>query len=78
MSMPDRSPLLAGELACFTCGSIMKPKVVMGPRGVDHIEYECKGEKDGKLKHDAYRIDSTAMISAEMKPMRIDGTAVKL
>lgn len=73
MAMPERSPLLAGNLVCFTCGSIMKPKIVMGPRGVAHVEYECRNEK-----HDPYRLESTAMISAEMRPVRPDGTAVKL
>lgn len=73
MAMPEKSPLLFFSLACGSCGKIMEPKVVMGPRGVDHIEYECTNEK-----HDPYRIESTSMISAEMKPLRRDGTEVQL
>jgi hypothetical protein len=70
---PDRSPLLFGDRVCFTCGDLMKKKVVMGPRGVDHIEYECRNEK-----HEPYRQDSTEMGAGEMRPVRPDGTAVKM
>jgi hypothetical protein len=74
MAMPTKSPLLAPNLACAACGSIMKPKVVKGPKGVvAYIEYECR-----MSTHDPYRIESTAMECSGMQPMRADGTAVKL
>jgi hypothetical protein len=73
MGTPDRSPLLAPNVVCFTCGDVLKPKPVMGPRGVDHIEYECRNKK-----HEPYRMESTAMLQAEMRPVRPDGSAVKL
>ncbi len=70
---PDRSPLLAPNIICYSCGDVLKPKAVMGPRGVDHVEYECRNKK-----HEPYRMESTAMLQAEMRPVRPDGTAVKL
>ena len=75
---PDRSPLLAGDIVCYTCGEILHPKVVMGPRGVDHIEYQCNGLIEGKRQHEPYRVESTIMTSGEMRPVRPDGSAVKL
>jgi hypothetical protein len=71
MAMPDRSPLLAPTLACGSCGSLMKPKVVMGPRNTSHVHYECR-----HVKHDPYIIESTAMIQGEMQPAGPDGKAV--
>lgn len=74
MGMPDHAPLLAGNVVCFTCGTILKPYVVMGRRGVDHIEYECKNPSTGC----SYKVESNHMISAEMKGLRTDGSEVNL
>ena len=73
MAMPEKSPLLAQNVVCGNCGTILEPKVIMGPRGVTHVQYECRNSK-----HDPYQMDSFQMLCCEMKPIRDDGTVVKL
>lgn len=78
MSMPDLSPLVAANLVCHECGTIMKPKVVMGRKGqkqvVDHLEYVCNNPKTGCK----YKILSTLMQSGEMVALRDDGSEVRI
>lgn len=74
MSMPELSPLIAGNLVCRECGSVLKPKSVMQKRGqktiVSHLEYVCENPKTGCN----YKVKSTNMLSAEMIPLREDGS----
>ena len=78
MSIPDLSPLVAANRVCHECGTIMKPKVVMGRRGqkqiVDHLEYVCKNPKTGCN----YKVNSTLMGQEEMVALREDGSEVRI
>lgn len=78
MSMPDLSPLVAANLVCHECGTIMKPKVVMGRKGqkqiVSHLEYVCKNKETGCN----YKVQSTLMQSGEMVALRDDGSEVRI
>ena len=78
-SIPDLSPLLAANLVCHDCGTVLKPKPVMGRRGqkqvVTHLEYICKNPKTGCN----YKINSTTMAgSIEMIALREDGSEVRV
>ena len=72
------SPLVAANLICRECGTVMKPKAVMARfeqrQIVHHLEYVCKNPKTGCN----YKIDSTAMTSAEMIGLREDGSEVRI
>jgi hypothetical protein len=76
--MPELSPLVAANLVCHECGTILKPKVVMGRKGqkqvVDHLEYVCKNPKTGCN----YKVQSTIMTSMEMLALRDDGSEVRI
>jgi predicted Rdx family selenoprotein len=78
MSMPDLSPLIAHNLVCRDCGSVLKPKAIMARRGqkdfVDHLEYRCVNAKTGC----SYKIESNSMAPWEMKPLRLDGSEAKI
>ena len=51
----------------------MLKKIVMGPRGhVACIQYTCTNEK-----HDPYILTSNAMMQAEMRMLRPDGTEAR-
>jgi hypothetical protein len=56
----------------------MKMKVVMGKKGpkmvARHLEYTCRNEETGC----SYKVQSTAMSSGEMVPLRNDGSEVKV
>jgi RNase P subunit RPR2 len=78
MSIPDLSPLIAANLVCHDCGTVLKPKVIMGRRGkkevVSHLEYVCKNPKTGCN----YKISSTSMCSDMMVALRDDGSEVRI
>ncbi len=78
MSIPDLSPLVAANLVCHDCGTIMKPKVVMGRKGqksvVDHLEYVCKNPVTGCR----YKVRSFTMTNMEMVAIREDGSEVRI
>jgi RNase P subunit RPR2 len=78
MSIPELSPLVAANLVCHECGTVLKPKVVMGRRGkksvVDHLEYVCKNAKTGCN----YKVNSFEMRSSEMVALREDGSEVRI
>jgi hypothetical protein len=80
MSIPDLSPLVAANLVCHDCGTVLKPKVVFGRKGqkqvVDHLEYECRNPKTGCR----YKVLSTEMThsSAQMVALREDGSEVRI
>jgi hypothetical protein len=79
MSIPELSPLLAANLVCHKCGTLMKPKVVMGRKGkeqvVSHLEYVCINPKTGCR----YKVSSTTMAgSIEMVALREDGSEVRI
>jgi RNase P subunit RPR2 len=78
MSIPELSPLVAANLVCHECGTVMKPKVVMGRRGqkqvVSCLEYVCNNPKTGCR----YKVQSTSMTSMEMLAMREDGSEVRI
>ena len=78
MSMPELSPLVAANLVCHECGEIIKPKAVMGNRGqkkvVSHLEYRHTNKKTDCN----YVVESTTMTSMEMRPLREDGSLVKV
>ena len=74
MPTPDHSPLIANDLVCSKCGTVLKPKVVMGPRGVACIEYQCTN----KETQCAYKLARFEPVSCEMVPVRDDGSPVKL
>ena len=78
MSMPELSPLVAANLVCHECGTVLKPKVVMGRKGqkqvVDHLEYVCNNPKTGCK----YKVQSTTMTSMEMLALRDDGSEVRI
>lgn len=74
-SIPDHSPLLAPNLICHGCGVVMEPQVITGFGGVvQHLRYDHKNEETGC----SYRLETNGMVVAEMKPLREDGTEVKL
>ena len=78
MSIPDLSPLVAANFVCHECGTVLKPKVVMGRKGqkqvVDHLEYVCKNPKTGCN----YKVNSTLMGQEEMIALRDDGSEVRI
>ena len=78
MSMPELSPLIAANLVCHECGTVMKPKVVFGRKWqkqvVDHLEYVCKNPKTGCN----YKVNSTLMGQEEMIALRDDGSEVRI
>jgi RNase P subunit RPR2 len=80
MSIPDLSPLVAANLVCHSCGTVLKPKVVMGRRGqkqvVDHLEYVCKNKETGCN----YKVHSTVMTdsSSQIVALRDDGSEVRI
>jgi transcription initiation factor TFIIIB Brf1 subunit/transcription initiation factor TFIIB len=73
-TIPDHSPMILADLVCAQCGTVLKPKIIKGRRGVDHIEYQCINPEVGC----SYRIETNVMIAAEMKGVRNDGSGVKL
>lgn len=74
-TIPDHSPLLAPNLICHGCGEVMEPEVITGFGGVvQFLRYDHKNEEKGC----SYRVESNAMVVAEMKPLRDDGSEVKL
>ncbi len=46
-AIPKDSPLDASPAACSQCGSIIQPKAVMGPRGVETLRYTCENAEKG-------------------------------
>lgn len=46
-AVPQTSPLEAGDIVCSSCGRKMTMSVVMGPRVVDEIKYQCVNEETG-------------------------------
>jgi hypothetical protein len=76
MSMPELSPLIAGNLACHECGTIMEPKVIMMKKGhkqvASHLEYECRNQETGCN----YRVRTNHMTNSEMVGLREDGSEV--
>lgn len=78
MSMPVLSPLVAHNLICRDCATVMKPKAIMGRLGgkdvVDHLEYRCMNPKTGC----SYKVESNSMAPWEMKPVRADGSDAKV
>jgi hypothetical protein len=78
MSIPDLSPLVAANLVCHDCGTVLKPKVVMGRKGqktvVDHLEYSCVNPKTGCK----YKVRSFTMTNMEMVALREDGSEVRI
>ena len=78
MSIPELSPLVAANLVCHECGTILKPKVVMGRKGkkqvVSHLEYVCKNKETGCN----YKVQSSTMTSMEMVALREDGSEVRI
>ena len=74
-TIPDHSPLIASNCICSGCGDVIRPAVVKNMRGdVSHLHYEHRNKEVGC----AYSFDTNAMVNAEMKAMRPDGTEVKL
>lgn len=72
MSMPDLSPLKADALVCHKCGWYMNQKIVMGPRGVDCVEYSCQNTETGC----SYKVKSYEMLSSQMIGLREDGSEI--
>lgn len=74
-TIPDHSPLLAPDLVCHGCGEFIKPEIVQNRNGVvEFLRYTHKNPKVGC----SYQVETNAMIVGEMKPLREDGTPVKL
>lgn len=72
-AVPTTNPLEAGDLACSTCGKILKAKVKMGPSWVDYVYYECRNEEYGCN----YRVERKVPIQfATPQGIRADGTAI--
>ena len=78
MSIPELSPFIAANRICHDCGTVMKPKVVLGRKGqkqvVDHLEYVCKNKETGCN----YKVQSSTMTSMEMVALREDGSEVRI
>ena len=73
--LPDLNPILAPDLVCQGCGSVLKAKFPKaGIQKVNAVYYECRNEASGC----SYRITSNDMIHAEMKALRDDGSEVQL
>lgn len=73
--IPDHSPLLAPNVACHTCGDIIQAEVVKGFHGkVEHVRYKHFNEETGC----SYVVETNAMLIGEMKPLREDGSEIKL
>jgi hypothetical protein len=73
-SIPEFSPLEAGDIVCSGCGAVVKAEVLMGRRGVETLVYNHKNEEVGC----SYRVEKKVYINGEMKGVRPDGTPVKL
>lgn len=65
-TVPEHAPLIASEVVCHTCGSFLKPKVVMGRSGVNTLVYECFNKKTGC----SYKIETNAYLSSEVVAVR--------
>jgi hypothetical protein len=78
MSVPELSPLVAGNLVCHECGKPMKMEVVMGRKGqkqvVSHLKYTCINKQTGCR----YTLNSTGMTNGEMVALREDGSEVRI
>ena len=73
-TLPDSSPLIANNIVCSACGDVIQPEVVSGRRGVDCIRYKHTNKEKGCN----YVVESKSFLMAEMKPLRDDGSEVKL
>ena len=72
--LPDRSPFIASELMCPTCAELIKPVPIKNTKGaVQHLEYRHQNPNFGC----SYILESNAMINAETKALRPDGTVRK-
>ena len=65
-TVPDHSPLIAANVACHTCGSILKPQIIKSRRGVECIRYECHNKETGC----SYRTEVNTMLTAECTAVR--------
>jgi hypothetical protein len=65
-SVPEHAPLLAGNVVCHTCGSILKPEVVKGRSGVSAIRYSCYNKDSGC----SYFTETNQYLSSEVLPSR--------
>ena len=72
--LPDHAPMLAPNVVCHKCGSVLKPTPIMGSRGLECVRYQCINTTTGC----SYRIESNVMLTGEMIGLRFDGKAVKL
>ena len=64
-TVPEHAPLVAGNVMCHTCGSILKPIPVKGRNGVNAIRYECRNKDTGC----SYMVESTAYLASEVVPI---------
>ena len=71
--LPDQSPVTAIPAYCHRCGTLMKVKVVMGPRGIDHVEQTCTNQKTGC----SYVVETKQYLQCEMRAIRPDGSVVR-
>lgn len=67
-TVPNHAPLVAGLVACHTCGTLLKPIIIKGRSGVTTIRYECRNAATGC----SYRVDTNTYLSAEVMPIRPD------
>jgi len=72
--LPPLSPLIAANVICPRCASILKPKARMGRQGVEAVEYKCVNKEKGC----SYMFESTTRVSCEMKLLRPDGSVAKI
>lgn len=63
---PEHPPLIAGLVACHTCGNLLKPKPILGRNGVQTIRYECHN----KETMCSYRVDHLAYLTSEPEIVR--------
>jgi hypothetical protein len=72
--IPDNSPLVDFTLVCRQCGQTLMREVVRSKQGVTHLEYSCVNPEVGC----SYKLESTTMMQAEMRGLRVGGEEVEL
>ena len=65
-TVAEHAPLLAGNVVCHTCGSLLKPQIIKSRRGVECIRYECHNAETGC----SYRTEVNTYLSSELVPIR--------
>jgi hypothetical protein len=68
-TVPDFSPLMAGDHICCTCGEVMKREVMKSRRGVESIRFTCFNKETGCSYKIEERVHSLASPESVRPPV---------